>query len=87
MHSERCTSGSARGHGKLRAATFAWRPCPTQPYIPTWTGFLFLAVPILCRKWPKLPKLKDNFWIYSAVDLQRCNDERELPQEAKSARE
>ena len=44
MHSERCMSGSARGHAKLPVARSARRACSTQPYIPTWTGFMYLAV-------------------------------------------
>lgn len=46
MHSERCTSGSARGHAKLPVARSAWRACSTQPYIATDEGWLFLAVVI-----------------------------------------
>ena len=44
MHSERCKSGSARGHAKLLVARSVRRACPTQPYIPTWAGFGYLAV-------------------------------------------
>ena len=44
MHSERCKSGSARGHAKLSIARSALRACSTQPYIPTWAGFGYLAV-------------------------------------------
>ena len=46
MHSERCTSGSARGHAKLPVARPALRACSTQPYIATDEGWLFLAVVI-----------------------------------------
>ena len=34
MHSERCMSGSARGHAKLPVARPARRACSTQPYLP-----------------------------------------------------
>ncbi len=44
MHSERCTSGSARGHAKLPVARSARRACSTQPYIPMRRGFLYLCV-------------------------------------------
>src|SRR6187431_2354249 len=43
MHSERCTSGSARGHAKLSVARSARRACPTQPYVSTWQGFVYVA--------------------------------------------
>jgi hypothetical protein len=43
MHSERCTSGSARGHAKLPVARSARRACPTQPYVSTWQGFVYVA--------------------------------------------
>lgn len=44
MHSERCTSGSARGHARLPVARPARRACSTQPYVPTWAGFIYLAI-------------------------------------------
>ena len=44
MHSERCTSGSARGHAKPLVARPEWRACPTQPYVWTTEGWLYLAV-------------------------------------------
>ena len=44
MHSERCKSGSARGHAKRPVARSAPRACSTQPYVPTWAGFIFLAI-------------------------------------------
>ena len=43
MHSERCMSGSARGRAKPLVARPEWRACPTQPYIPTTEGWLYLA--------------------------------------------
>jgi len=43
MHSERCTSGSARGHAKLPVARSVRRACSTQPYVSTWQGWLFVA--------------------------------------------
>jgi putative transposase len=43
MHSERCTSGSARGHAKLPIARSARRACSTQPYVSTWQGFVYVA--------------------------------------------
>ena len=43
MHSERCTSGSARGHAKLPVARSARRACSTQPYVSTWQGFVYVA--------------------------------------------
>jgi putative transposase len=43
MHSERCMSGSARGHAKLPVARSARRACPTQPYVSTWQGWLYVA--------------------------------------------
>ena len=43
MHSERCMSGSARGHAKLPVARSARRACSTQPYIPMARGFVYLA--------------------------------------------
>ena len=43
MHSERCTSGSARGRAKLQVARSARRACPTQPYVSTWQGWLYVA--------------------------------------------
>ena len=44
MHSERCMSGSARGRAKPLVARSEWRACPTQPYLPTEDGWLYLAV-------------------------------------------
>ena len=44
MHSERCMSGSARGHAKLPVARSVRRACSTQPYVPTWAGFIYLAI-------------------------------------------
>ena len=44
MHSERCTSGSARGHAKPLVARPEWRACPTQPYIRLGAEFVYLAV-------------------------------------------
>ena len=46
MHSERCTSGSARGHAKLPVARSARRACSTQPYIATDEGWLYLTAVI-----------------------------------------
>ena len=43
MHSERCTSGSARGHAKPPIARSGRRACPTQPYIPMARGFVYLT--------------------------------------------
>ena len=43
MHSERCMSGSARGHAKLPVARLARRACPTQPYIPMAHGWVYLV--------------------------------------------
>ena len=43
MHSERCMSGSARGHAKLPVARSARRACSTQPYVSTWQGWLYVA--------------------------------------------
>ena len=43
MHSERCTSGSARGHAKLPVARSARRACSTQPYIPMARGWVYLV--------------------------------------------
>jgi hypothetical protein len=33
MHSERCTSGSARGHAKLPVVRSVRRACSTQPFV------------------------------------------------------
>lgn len=44
MHSERCMSGSARGCAKPLVARPEWRACPTQPYVWTTEGWLYLAV-------------------------------------------
>ena len=44
MHNERCMSGSARGHAKPATARSLRRGWPTRPYIPTWSGFLYLAM-------------------------------------------
>ena len=44
MHNERCTSGSARGHAETDGGNDARRPCPTQRYIPTAEGWLYLCV-------------------------------------------
>ena len=41
MHSERCMSGSARGHAKPLVARPEWRACPTQLYIPMQRGFVY----------------------------------------------
>jgi len=46
MHSERCTSGSARGHARPPIARSVRRACPTQPYIATDEGWLYLAAVI-----------------------------------------
>ena len=43
MHNERCMSGSARGRAKPLVARPEWRACPTQPYIWTLEGWLYLA--------------------------------------------
>jgi len=43
MHSERCTSGSARGHAKLPVVRSVRRACSTQPYVSTWQGFVYVA--------------------------------------------
>ena len=54
MHSERCTSGSARGHAKLPVARSARRACSTQPYLPaTVIGMwfhLYLILDLYSRK-------------------------------------
>jgi putative transposase len=44
MHNERCMSGSARGHAKPATARSLRRAWPTRPYVPTWSGFLYLAM-------------------------------------------
>lgn len=53
MHSERCTSGSARGHAKLLIARSARRACPTQPKLKgpaKWTCFhLYVILDIFSR--------------------------------------
>ena len=54
MHSERCMSGSARGHAKLPVARPARRACSTQPYLPAvvvgrWY-YLYLILDIFSRK-------------------------------------
>ena len=43
MHNERCTSGSARGHAKPVIVRSHRRACPTQPYVATWNGFVYVA--------------------------------------------
>jgi putative transposase len=43
MHSERCMSGSARGHAKPLVARPEWRACPTQPSIRLARGFAYLV--------------------------------------------
>ncbi len=43
MHSERCTSGSARGHAKPAVVRSTRRACPTQPYIRIRSSFVYLA--------------------------------------------
>ena len=54
MHSERCTSGSARGHAKLPVARSVRRACPTQPYLPTTVSgmwfHLYLILDLYSRK-------------------------------------
>ena len=42
MHSERCMSGSARGHAKLPVERSVRRACPIQPYVSTWQGWLYV---------------------------------------------
>ncbi len=53
MHSERCTSGSARGHAKLPVARSARRACSTQPKLKgpaKWTCFhLYVILDIFSR--------------------------------------
>ena len=53
MHSERCMSGSARGHAKLPVARSARRACPTQPKLKgpaKWTCFhLYVILDIFSR--------------------------------------
>ena len=44
MHNERCTSGSARGQTKPLVERLIRRVCPTQPYIWTGQGWLYLAI-------------------------------------------
>ena len=44
MHNERCTSGSARGQTKPLVERLTRRVCPTQPYIWTKEGWLYLAI-------------------------------------------
>ena len=46
MDSERCMSGSARGHAKRSVARPAQRACPTQPYVPLARGFVYLTAVI-----------------------------------------
>jgi len=43
MHNERCMSGSARGHAKPAVARPPRRAWPTQPYVATWRGPVFVA--------------------------------------------
>ena len=43
MPSERCMSGSARGRAKPLVARPEWRACPTQLYVWTAEGWLYLA--------------------------------------------
>jgi hypothetical protein len=43
MHNERCTSGSARGRAKPAVARPPRRARPTQPYVATWRGAVFVA--------------------------------------------
>ena len=54
MHSERCTSGSARGHAKLPVARSARRACSTQPYLPSDVAgrwfYLYLILDVYSRK-------------------------------------
>jgi len=53
MHSERCTSGSAREHAKLPVARSARRACSTQPKLKgpaKWTCFhLYVILDIFSR--------------------------------------
>ena len=53
MHSERCMSGSARGHAKLPVARSARRACPTQPKLKgpaKWTCLhLYVILDIFSR--------------------------------------
>ena len=51
MHSERCTSGSARGHAKLPVARSARRACSSQPYGSTWHGWLYVAFIVNVFAW------------------------------------
>jgi putative transposase len=44
MHNERCTSGSASDHARPAIARSSRRAWSTPPYIPTWSGFLYLAM-------------------------------------------
>jgi transposase InsO family protein len=54
MHSERCTSGSARGHAKPLVARPEWRACPTQPWLPGPVQglffYLYLILDLYSRK-------------------------------------
>ena len=47
MHSERCTSGSARGHAKPLVARPEWRACPTQLSDTLYGGCRFRILNIL----------------------------------------
>ena len=53
MHSERCMSGSARGHAKPLVARPEWRACPTQPKLlgpVTWSYcYLYVILDIFSR--------------------------------------
>src|SRR5216684_8074552 len=44
MHNERCMSGSEGGRQKPAVATCHGADARPLPYIPTWAGFLYLAV-------------------------------------------
>ena len=54
MHSERCTTGSARGHAKLPVVRSARRACATQPFLPTEVAggwlYLYLILDVYSRK-------------------------------------
>jgi putative transposase len=63
MHSERCMSGSARGHAKLPIARSVRRACSTQPFLPTRVAgrwfYLYVILDLYSRKivgWEVQPK-------------------------------
>ena len=73
MRNERRTSGSERGHWKPTAATPHGANALLYPYVPTWAGFLYLAVvlDVFSRRvvgWSMANHLRTNL-VLDALDM------------------